>query len=281
MTMTGMPRPLTEEEAYFLNEEFASALDWLGQVVHWTAILQAMTLAQNRSLDGLRVYQMWPKYDRFSYQWYTFYGRVYIGLQADDRDYFADFNPSDWRRHRAVDQKWSHYDQEFLAHYATALDELIRDFLPGIKQKNSLQVCAMPAHGYEYDRQIVLQPRLNICERIGSKWICEDCLKIYGLDEMAMPPLPEKKRSHFEREWAKLMKPHRRLEILEQDKFTCQRCRRSPLREYGVELMVCHVTPVTEGGKTTPDNLTTLCADCVKGNEQVKIMPKAKLQIVK
>lgn len=281
MTLTGMPRPLTEEEAHFLNEEFASALDWLGQVVHWTAILQAMTLVQKHPTDQVRVYQMWPKYDRFSYEWYTFYGRVYITLQADDRDYFADFNPSDWRRHRAVDQKWSYYDQEFLAHFAMAIDELIRDFLPGIKRKNSLQVCAMPAHTYQGSQEVIRQPRLYLCNLIGGQWICEACLKVYNLGELTLPPLPEKKRSHFEREWAKLMKPQRRLEILERDKFTCQRCRRSPLREYGVELMVRHVTPVTEGGKTTPDNLITLCTDCVKGNEQVKIMPKAKLQIVK
>ena len=81
---------------------------------------------------------------------------------------------------------------------------------------------------------------------------------------MEVPPLPEKRRSHFEREWTKLTRQWRRLEILERDEFTCQRCQRSPLQEYGVTLAVRHIVPVTEGGKTTPDNLVTLCADCSK-----------------
>ena len=81
----------------------------------------------------------------------------------------------------------------------------------------------------------------------------------YGLAEMTIPPLPQKKRSHFEREWTKLTKPQRRLEILERDNFSCHR---SPLREYGVRLAVRHVVPVIEGGKTAPDNLETLCLDC-------------------
>ena len=80
MTLTTMPRPLIEDEAYFLEREFESALDWLRQVVHWTATFQAMTLAQNRPADRVRVYELWPKYDSLSYGWYIDYGRVYITL---------------------------------------------------------------------------------------------------------------------------------------------------------------------------------------------------------
>lgn len=262
MSLETMPRPLTEDERYFLRHEFGSALDWLHQVIHWLAAFQTILVWQKRGLDRVTTAELWPRYDEFYYRWFIYYGRVYISVKPDDWKLFSDFHSGDWRRHRAVDKDWPRYNQEFLAHYADALDELIRDSLPGIKQKNSLQVCAMPAHNYEHTREIVRQPRLYICERIGSKWICEDCMKVYGLEEMAMPPLPEKRRSHFDREWSKLIKQQRRLEILERDGFTCQRCRRSPLQEYGVVLAVQHIVPVIEGGKTTSDNLVTLCADC-------------------
>ena len=262
MSLNMMPRPLTEEETYFVNHELQSALTWLRQVIHWLATIKTMRMWQEHGLEHVTTGELWPGYDKFHYRWFIYYGRVYISVRADDRDLLRNFNTDDWQRHRALNKDWPSHDPELLAHYATALDELIRNLLPGIKQRNSLQICAMPAHGYEYSRRVVQKPRLSICEHIGSQWLCEDCLEVYGLAEITVPPLPEKKRAHFEREWTKLTKPQRRLEILERDSFSCRRCHRSPLREYGVRLAVRHVVPVTEGGKTAPDNLETLCLDC-------------------
>ena len=61
-----------------------------------------------------------------------------------------------------------------------------------------------------------------------------------------------------------------RYDVLRRDGFHCVRCGRG--REDGVKLHVDHVVPVSRGGKSTMDNLQTLCEDCNcgKGNKYVE-----------
>ena len=54
-----------------------------------------------------------------------------------------------------------------------------------------------------------------------------------------------------------------RYSILKRDGFRCKICGRSA--EDGVKLHVDHIIPVSKGGKTTPDNLRTLCDQCNLG----------------
>lgn len=58
-----------------------------------------------------------------------------------------------------------------------------------------------------------------------------------------------------------------RYDVLRRDGFRCVRCGRG--REDGVKLHVDHIVPVSRGGKSTMDNLQTLCEDCNcgKGNK--------------
>jgi hypothetical protein len=53
-----------------------------------------------------------------------------------------------------------------------------------------------------------------------------------------------------------------RHDVLERDGFRCQHCGRSA-REVALE--VDHINPVSNGGKSTMDNLITLCIDCNRG----------------
>ena len=55
-----------------------------------------------------------------------------------------------------------------------------------------------------------------------------------------------------------------RYDILKRDGFKCQICGRSS-EEDGVKLHVDHIIPISKGGKTTWDNLRTLCQDCNLG----------------
>ena len=52
--------------------------------------------------------------------------------------------------------------------------------------------------------------------------------------------------------------------VLERDGFRCQRCGRNS-KEDGVKLEIDHIVPVFLYGKTTYDNLQTLCRDCNRG----------------
>ena len=70
--------------------------------------------------------------------------------------------------------------------------------------------------------------------------------------------------------WNKKSNPERnkltaglRYDILKRDNFKCQICGRSA--EDGVKLHVDHIIPICKGGKTTWDNLRTLCQDCNLG----------------
>lgn len=64
-----------------------------------------------------------------------------------------------------------------------------------------------------------------------------------------------------------------RYNILERDGFACQICGRTAAD--GVKLEVDHIIPVSKGGRSTPENLRTLCYDCNRG-KGAKI-PKAVL----
>lgn len=61
-----------------------------------------------------------------------------------------------------------------------------------------------------------------------------------------------------------------RYDVLRRDNFRCVRCGRG--REDGVKLHVDHIVPVSRGGKSTMDNLQTLCEDCNlgKGNKYLE-----------
>ena len=56
-----------------------------------------------------------------------------------------------------------------------------------------------------------------------------------------------------------------RWHVLQRDRFTCCACGASPASTPGVELHVDHIVPWSVGGKTTIDNLQTLCSTCNLG----------------
>lgn len=60
----------------------------------------------------------------------------------------------------------------------------------------------------------------------------------------------------------KLMTPKLREYIKNRDNYTCQRCRRDLSENRPYESHIDHITPVSLGGKTTPENLQLLCYLC-------------------
>ena len=56
-----------------------------------------------------------------------------------------------------------------------------------------------------------------------------------------------------------------RLTILNRDNFCCVLCGKSPALNRGVTLHIYHKIPFSKGGKSTADNLQTLCSECNLG----------------
>jgi len=59
--------------------------------------------------------------------------------------------------------------------------------------------------------------------------------------------------------------PSLKVKVLNRDRFRCVYCGRSPAKDIAVELHIDHIKPFSKGGKTTMENLQTLCQDCNLG----------------
>ncbi len=64
-----------------------------------------------------------------------------------------------------------------------------------------------------------------------------------------------------------------RFKVLQRDLFRCLLCGRSPATELGCELHVDHIIPFSKGGKTTLENLQTLCSKCNIGKSNRMATP--------
>ena len=53
-----------------------------------------------------------------------------------------------------------------------------------------------------------------------------------------------------------------RYKVLKRDNFKCCACGASPAKDPSVELHIDHIVPWSKGGKTTIENLQTLCSKC-------------------
>lgn len=68
--------------------------------------------------------------------------------------------------------------------------------------------------------------------------------------------------------------PRLRWKAGDRDGFRCVKCGRSPATNRGITLQIDHVIPVARGGKTTLENLQTLCMDCNLGKGSLLQAPR-------
>ena len=62
-----------------------------------------------------------------------------------------------------------------------------------------------------------------------------------------------------------------RLKVLNRDNFKCVFCGKSPATDFGTKLHIDHIVPFSKGGKSTLENLQTLCEDCNLGKSDRQI----------
>lgn len=58
-----------------------------------------------------------------------------------------------------------------------------------------------------------------------------------------------------------------RYDVMKRDGYRCRKCGADPSQDKSIRLEVDHVSPVSRGGKSTIDNLQTLCWACNQGKK--------------
>jgi hypothetical protein len=77
-------------------------------------------------------------------------------------------------------------------------------------------------------------------------------------------PEPTKRADLIEAD-CREVRPGLRFKVFMRDRFRCIACGRSPATHLNIELHADHVVAVANGGKTTLENLQSLCQDCNLG----------------
>ena len=72
------------------------------------------------------------------------------------------------------------------------------------------------------------------------------------------------------------VRPSLRFKVFARDRFRCVVCGRSPATHLNVELHADHIVSVANGGKTTLENLQTLCQHCNLGKGSASMAGHAK-----
>ena len=62
-----------------------------------------------------------------------------------------------------------------------------------------------------------------------------------------------------------------RLKVLNRDNFKCVFCGKCPATDFGTKLHIDHMVPFSQGGKSTLENLQTLCEECNLGKSDQHI----------
>jgi len=86
--------------------------------------------------------------------------------------------------------------------------------------------------------------------------------------------LEKKRETKIKKEDKRTIPLKLRLNVLNRDNFRCVYCGRSPATDIGVVLHIDHIVPFSKGGKTTLNNLQTLCSKCNLGKSDSQNISK-------
>ena len=218
--------------------------------------------------------------------WYKSYGKTRLGLIPPKSHNIGHgiYNPYYWHNFD-VDETFilfsdeeGHFDRDtqelifpffdpdFVVISCESVEQVITQTLRGISFTNKITYCATPHMQFEAFPEIEqpLVRTVRICKNIGGHWVCDECVSRFMLAESSVITVGKNERDQRKIERAK-MTPSLRYSILFRDNFKCCGCGRKPDREDGLTLHVDHIIPIAFGGKTTPENLHTLCSDCNLG----------------
>lgn len=100
-------------------------------------------------------------------------------------------------------------------------------------------------------------------------------------DDFVLPDREEQKtqrenKVEYKKENSRNISLSVRLEVLSRDKFRCVFCGKSPATDIGTKLHIDHIEPFSKGGKSTLENLQTLCEECNLGKSNRVVINMVK-----
>lgn len=100
-------------------------------------------------------------------------------------------------------------------------------------------------------------------------------------DDFVLPEWEEQKtqqenKVEYKKENSRNVSLSLRLEVLSRDNFRCVFCGKSPATDIGTKLHIDHIEPFSKGGKSTLENLQTLCEECNLGKSNRVVINMVK-----
>lgn len=100
----------------------------------------------------------------------------------------------------------------------------------------------------------------------GKRYFCSDECQNINDKQLAAAARERRLKKHPEKHTGQSSYLRLRFEILSRDNFTCQYCgRKAP----DVILHIDHIQPLSKGGSSSKNNLTTACQECNYGKSDV------------
>lgn len=117
----------------------------------------------------------------------------------------------------------------------------------------------------------------NACQKFieyktGGDIMAED----FVLPEKIEQKTQQGTRIEYKKENSRNVSLSLRLEVLTRDKFRCVFCGKSPATDIGTKLHIDHVEPFSKGGKSSLENLQTLCEECNLGKSNRVVINRVK-----
>lgn len=168
----------------------------------------------------------------------------YKGIEDDAKKYKVPYN------------FWSNYEETL---FASARLNPVTEF---VVEMHVTYTSPQGRNSYYNDAFFNEQNVQNCISEINRQKLLKLEREKYEQEKIAERERKKALRPIHEVERSKLTKKLR-YEILERDGYKCVLCGRTV--KDGAILHIDHITPISKGGKTIPENLRTLCSDCNLG----------------
>ena len=153
----------SDDEAWFLRREKDEVFEWLRRFSHLASVLQTARHLKENPQAGVSELAFDPSYKEFYFYWNSSYGC--LDVNVDIGVWYLHPRLNEYRVFRRADR----YSNGFAIYVASQVENAIRLFFPGIKQKNKVTNC----HRCYSPVYANLPP--SVCTQKDDEWLCRNC----------------------------------------------------------------------------------------------------------